>query len=198
MIVSNLDVESARADCDTLKCCFGVAVVGLLIYTLSTCWWAAALKSENGGTTLLSLPRGPIWNPPPVPTYQDFLKSFPSLEGISAPPWQPTVYIELPRTAFQMVFWLWPINVLTAIVYSSLWRRSRDLLLDAVWWAAVVTTCCVGFSLTLWLAFGGWGPPLVGLFAMAGVIVGPVIACLRQPWSGRAAELLAEKRRGVE
>jgi len=118
----------------------------------------------------------------------------PFLRGKPAPSYPAIVNLELASMFVHFALWLWPICSFVAIIYSTLSRRSPDLLLDVVWWTATCMTASAILCISLWIAFGGWGPPAPAFFALLGITIGPCIAFLRQGWSGRAAELLAEKR----
>ncbi|APZ91231.1 hypothetical protein Fuma_00817 [Fuerstiella marisgermanici] len=186
--------DLAKEDCRTLKQCFCVGALMVLIYSLVNCRWTATLVTVNSGTCSLHLSRAPIWDPPAAPAYADFANSFPFLQDKPAPPHPATVHLEIASSFVHFALWLWPICCVVAIIYSTLSGHSPDLLLDVVWWTAICMTASAALCVLLWIAFGGWGPPDPAFFALLGIIIGPCIAFLRQGWSGRAAELLAEKR----
>lgn len=186
--------DAVTSDCRRLRQCFYVLFVAAQIYCLATCPWSASLVPASGGNCLLNLPTSPIWSPPETPTYADFVKSLPSLGGTPEPPHPPRVYPNIGSLFFHFVLWLWLLCVVVAIIYSTLFQRYRDWFLDIVWWTAISMTTSAMLCIILWIALGGWGPPALILFAFAGLIAGPCIAFLRQNQSGRAAEILAEKR----
>lgn len=188
------DIDAAERDCATLRWCFCVLTFAALIYSLYACRWTASLVHPTGGTCIVRLKAGPIWSPPETPSYADFVEKLPSLEGTPAPPWPAKVYPDLAAAFLCFALFLWPISIFTSIVYATLRRRCHDFVLHVVWWTAVCMTVCAMFSIFPWLLSGGWGPVAPVLFAFIGMVIGPLIAIIRQGWSGRAAELLAEKR----
>jgi len=188
------DIKSAANDCRTLKQCCGVLTLAALIYSLATVTWTASIVPASGGTCFLRLPAAPLWRPPETPDFADFVKSLPSLQGQPPPKEAPTLWPNLGASFLKFALWLWAVCVLAGIIYTPLAQRSRDITLDVIWWTAVSMTIAAALCLLPWLILGGWGPAGAPLFALLGLVAGPIIAISRQGWSGHAARILAEKR----
>ena len=188
------DIEAVKRDTETLRTCFIALVLVAASYALHRCRWEATIQMPGGGIGRVQLPAAPIWNPPPAPVPERLVERFSRLHVASDLQSPAEVSLDVFGTFLIFAMWYWLICVVTSIIYATLRRRVRDPLLDVAWWTAISVTASASGCMTLYLALGGWGPPSPEFFSLLGVFAGPLIAWFQQPWTGLAAEILAEKR----
>lgn len=135
--------------------------------------WQAKLQHPSGAY-LFQLPRAPLWDPPPFPTYAEFQRTFsgPLSAPRSFPPEPECTTVRVlswKGMLFEALLWLWLTTAVVSIFYP--WDR-RDRMVRTAAFAFLGLTGGACATVSLWLIHGGWGPPMPHYFGLFGLSVG--------------------------
>lgn len=119
------------------------------------------------------LPDAPWWSPPPAPDYSRFPNVEPGSAGYRArEECAPYVAVDLWPALWRLATWLWSAIGFAVLVHFVSAVGARDRAMQGV--AFPFGGSCLGLllSLGLWIAWGGWGPPMLLELGLAGAFLG--------------------------
>jgi hypothetical protein len=163
-----------------LRLLFFAAFSLCFYWTFAHADWEASLRIPGRGvTSLVALPQAPVWNPPPPPSYNRFLKDFNDLPKQQPSGARIVRYQKVEWTLETGSLYLWGVTVATAILYrlARLVGGRRDVVLHIVARVAIALSVAAVACIVLWLIAGGWGPPMPLFFAFVGLAGGIVWGC---------------------
>ena len=167
--------KNDRAAVSFVRYAFIIAL-GLLLFVVSVRGqWEAYLITTNG-TYITELPNAPIWQAPNLPEYGNFKTSFKQLPMQSptgatisvAPCWS--------RMLFEFLAGLWSITALCRTLYLAAGSGCMDRTMHHVLYTGIGLTGGFLISAAIWLMIGGWGPPALVFFGVAGLVLGNIAA----------------------
>jgi len=150
-----------------------VGCIGAFVVSASTAPWQGYLIHRNTAW-LMDLGEHPAWRPPPTPDYEAFRKIYEEADDFPQANGQHTIQVNYNRAevvSMGLVYW-WPVMFVCGAMYRLVRQTRRDLILHSVLWSAVGVFPAGVLCLALWCVAGGWGPPVPGLFAFLGMVVG--------------------------
>lgn len=158
--------------------------------------WEARLRAPTADGThewVIRLDRGPVWDPPPAPSREQFEEHF----GRDKPPasgGEITRKADWAEVFDEGMLGLWVIAFGSALAYHGLRGERTDLVFQIcsrlAWTIPAWGLVCV----LVWLVVGGWGPPCCPGFLSLGLLhglVAGVSSCAdsaQRPPAARGAE----------
>lgn len=142
--------------------------------------WEGRLRHSVFRTSIIDLPRSPIWSPPPLPDYADFPADSDD-GGLPAESSTPLVIERRLRFTFMYIdtlLWLWPVTLLAGVGYRVLRDNQRDRVLHLALCIGIGLSSAAACSIVLWMMLGGWGPPAPVFLGTVGLVAGAIAAFL--------------------
>lgn len=139
--------------------------------------WKGRYKSVQ--TWSIQLEPSPVWNPPSIPTYEQFHSQFDALPKNQAQGTSLTRILKWDWMVVDFLVYFWGITTGVSVVYLGIRAKRRDPVLQFTLWIAAGLTGSAVTCVLLWGVIGGWGPPWPLLFGVVGLILGPIIGAKR-------------------
>jgi hypothetical protein len=153
---------------------FRFSILIIAVLTLSNAEWQGTLNTANNETYIMHLPRGPVWSPPPVPSYQEFRTQFDTLPADAKSAQRRRVF-GAEEFSLRFELYLWADTLVFGYLYLCFRRNARDPVLHlAVCLAATLTSAAI-VSFAFWLLAGGFISPLPEILAGVAIAVGLIV-----------------------
>lgn len=140
-----------------------------LVFTRSP--WEGHLR-VGSHTWILRLPPAPLWASPTVPPYRQFRETFEELPPSNTPGQEIRPVLKWDWMVLELLLYLWVTCGAFGLCYVLVRGRQRDPILHGGLGVGIGLTAGAAGCFLLWLALGGWGPPLPILFGMGGLSAG--------------------------
>ncbi|MEZ6143611.1 MAG: hypothetical protein R3B84_23855 [Zavarzinella sp.] len=151
---------------------FLLLCLGCVIIVASNGQWEGQLRLRNH-CFILDLKRSPVWAPPELPTYSQFLVAFKGSEDFpdeNSGNYTIRRVMKVEWMLNDLTLYLWPVTVVAGLFYTADKQGKRDFILHQ----ATATGCSLTIGgilcVVVWLVIGGWGPPLPVVYL--GLVVG--------------------------
>lgn len=139
-----------------------------------SCWVPfTAHFSPAHPEVLAFVPDAPWWSPPPTPDYAGFRVDAPGTDGhLAREECAPYVAVDLWPALLRLVIWVWFALGFATLVHFVSAAGARDRAMQGVAFAFGGSSLGVLLSLGFWIAWGGWGPPMLLELGLGGAFLG--------------------------